>query len=76
MRPLKFVKLNPPTDNFGDWIMFYGHVLRPYYQDFVKLFVDSRPPSFEDFSEYCDNNTRWYFNHRKRKYECRIYRDY
>lgn len=76
MRPLRITKITTPTDNFRDWVQFYSHVLRPYYQDFIKLFDNNQSPSFEDFLEYCYNNTRCYFNHRKRKYECRIYRDY
>jgi len=76
MRPLRIMKITPLSDNFDEWIMFYCHILQPYYQDFVKLFDDRKPPSFEDFSEYCYNNTKCYFNHKKRKYECRIYKEY
>ena len=35
MRPLRITKITTPTDNFRDWVQFYSHVLRPYYQDFI-----------------------------------------
>ena len=76
MRPMRTVKIPPPTDNFHEWFSYYASVLECYYRDFVKLFEVDTEPSFEDFSVYCYNNTKCQFNNRKRRYECKIYRDY
>jgi len=73
MKPVKF---NQPTNNFNDWYLYYGPVLEPYYNDFIKLFEKDSYPSFLDFTKYCYINTKSYYNSNKNKYECRIYRDY
>ena len=62
-----------PKDNYDEWYSAYSIMLSSHYLDFVKLFEDNKAPSFDQFMEYCYNNTSSYYNHRKNKYECRIY---
>ena len=74
MNPNKHIHKRPPVkDNFEEWCNCYNSMMYSHYLDFTKLF-ENNPPSFLTFMEYCYNNTSSYYNHRKNKYECRIYR--
>ena len=73
-KEIHFIHHRPKiTDNYNEWYAFYSGMMRNHYSDFVKLFGDNQAPSFDEFMEYCYNNTSSYYNHRKSKYECRLY---
>tara|TARA_R110002126_G_scaffold127755_2_gene270144 strand:- start:741 stop:986 length:246 start_codon:yes stop_codon:yes gene_type:complete len=63
------------SDNFTEWFGYYSPVMEVHYNDFVKLF-DENPPTFIDFMDYCYVNTHINYNSTKRKYECRILKNY
>ena len=73
-KKIPFIHHRPqPRDNYSEWYSFYYGMMKTHYLDFVKLFGDNQSPSFDDFMEYCYNNTSCHYNHRKNRYECRIY---
>jgi hypothetical protein len=63
----------PPKDNFSDWYIHYGPMMEKYYHDFTKLFINTEPPKFLEFMEYCYINTKSFYNSTKNSYERRIY---